>query len=654
MVVAMGHFGNEGRFTLLVSASILVQLVSSRRLFGMTLPESGATSTRGGDVSEPSLAEFGAALPDGSDVSGEVVSVIVKKLVEVRKDEDANRCPITLEPLLVDDKVGPDGLVAVVAPPGPADPPSTSTRVDFYTVHAARRWICKPNPVDPIINVPLARTPQTRFFALSPLQGPLCPPYSHVVEPVDPEEREARLWNVPEPERLRVMAHHCDADGISQLLEHMTDTDVSRVDAEGRTALHEVAVAARQRVAQCLPGARLLLARMDNASVGLQDRAGHTALHLAALWGMKALVHLLLAHMNDSAVRAETHSQRRTALAMAAQRGCVGTVRELLARSSDQDVRHQDSRGHMPLHGATTNMPYPRRDRAGQDLVDFRSVIAVLMSRMDEDALLMENSEGQNPLQQAASVGHVLTVEALLRGMSSRAVCAPEAQGWTALHRAAQSGHANIVKALLNAIPDDVCIAVQDSAGRTALHLAMTRQSGEYCDDLCVQQQDTVRMLLERMSQNPVLAQDIVTKDYLGKTALHAACSESYHAEYASSTANIANVQQLLRYMGDADVSAPDQWGRTALQWAAHFGRDGLVEALLGRMNDLAVRARDDTGKTALHHAVVSGSFQVVGRLLRRMDREAIHQRDDEGMTALKIARQRWHFAAAARIAVHI
>jgi ankyrin repeat protein len=63
-------------------------------------------------------------------------------------------------------------------------------------------------------------------------------------------------------------------------------------------------------------------------------------------------------------------------------------------------------------------------------------------------------------------------------------------------------------------------------------------------------------------------------------------------------------------------IDARDEFGATALHWAARAGNRAMVRVLLSRGAD--VGARDDMGATALHMAAESGSPDTIVELARR------------------------------------
>ena len=144
-----------------------------------------------------------------------------------------------------------------------------------------------------------------------------------------------------------------------------------------------------------------------------------------------------------------------TALHLAAARGEVPTVKELLARRDPIDQRH--GAGGTALYEASKRGHTP--------------VVALLLQHGANPNA--KGKEGYTPVLAAAEEGHSDTIAMLLsHGADLRAICA---YGDSALHRAVQQGHVVVAQTLL-----EHGIAVnQKTHGQTALEMALLNDDEE-------------------------------------------------------------------------------------------------------------------------------------------------------------------------------
>lgn len=589
-------------------------------------------------MSPPSLEDFGAALPEGVDLPDDVVAAIVKRLVQARDNEEDNRCIVSMEPLLIDGRAGPEGLVAVVAPPEEGQGTDAKVRVNLYTMDSARGWLCQHDPRDPMVNKPLRTLPSTHVLALT--QGPICLP--------NPPQYRSTLRNAVEM---------CDIEATRTMLADLSDEDVRALNTNGESVLFYVFSN------NCVRNAELLLERMDVGTVSHQNNLGWTVLHRAAIGGQYDLVRLFLDHMDNAAVSATITSRlwggAKTALGLAAEMGFEQTFRLILARRNPAELSRQDSpSGRTVLMHAVERFHDPRGPPwriHTTDVIDKPAIVRRLLRVMDEHAVLLQDSRGLNALHAAAKSGNDGVFHALLSGMSAYGVRSHDPNGWTVLHHAANAGGPIILHSVLEAVSDDNFVVHRSSSGQTALHLAMgsIRQQGVTYTEATDGHQRIIRELIERMARSSVTAQHIATRDNQGRTALHAACAITVIEvllTYVQGPQHLDNVRLLLRYMDSVAVAATDLEGLTALHIAAGQGLDGIVIELLGRMDDSAVGIRDHRQRTVLHHAASSKNGKVVGPILDRMRRQDIAAKDDQGMTALQVAYKNGHAASATRI----
>ena len=122
-------------------------------------------------------------------------------------------------------------------------------------------------------------------------------------------------------------------------------------------------------------------------------------------------------------------------------------------------------------------------------------------------------------------------------------------------------------------------------------------------------------------------------KGYLGNTALHWAAAGGH--------------QKIVKLLLDngSDVRAESDNKKTALHTAVEHGHISIVELLLQHLDDevqAAAEARDADGRTALHYAAAFGRETIL-RLLIVENRTCLDTRDKFGWTALHLAAKRNH-----------
>ncbi|XP_057799209.1 ankyrin repeat-containing protein ITN1-like [Salvia miltiorrhiza] len=270
-------------------------------------------------------------------------------------------------------------------------------------------------------------------------------------------------------------------------------------------------------------------------------RHNDTELHLAAQKGDVAAVTEILGEIDEQmlktlrgaefdaevaeireAVVNEVNELGETALFIAAEKGCIDVVKELLPYSTREGLRTKNRSGFDPLHIAAS--------RGHHDIVQML---------LDHDPELSKTVGQSNatPLISAATKGHLAVVNELLaKDPSSLEV--RKSNGKNALHFAARQGHADIVKALLEKDPQ--LARKTDKKGQTALHMAVKGVSSA-----------VVRILLQA---DPAI---VMFPDKFGNIALHIATRKK-RAEIVS---------ELLR-LRDTNVNALTRDHKTALDIA--------------------------------------------------------------------------------------
>jgi ankyrin repeat protein len=193
---------------------------------------------------------------------------------------------------------------------------------------------------------------------------------------------------------------------------------------------------------------------------------GETALHLAVLYDRTKDRRTIRALIRRGADPNAPREDGSSPLHVAAGFGTVSSLRALLEGGANSHaVSH---RGETPLHVAAA----PQPDRTAEDC---RSIVQLLVrGGADPNA---RTGFGIAPLHQAALVGHVVVVRALLDAGATVDLEGPA--GATALSIAAVSGHAPVVAELLTRGADP---GHRDAAGQTALEAAVARTALQHRD----------------------------------------------------------------------------------------------------------------------------------------------------------------------------
>ncbi|XVF08023.1 hypothetical protein REPUB_Repub06bG0189600 [Reevesia pubescens] len=270
-------------------------------------------------------------------------------------------------------------------------------------------------------------------------------------------------------------------------------------------------------------------------------RHNDTELHLAAQRGDVGAIRQIMAEIDAQmtgtlsgaefdaevaeirlAVVNEVNELGETALFIAAEKGHLDVVKELLQYTNKEGISLKNQSGFDPLHIAANQ--------------GHEAIVQVLL---DHDPGLSKTVGQANatPLASAATKGHTAVVNELLSKDPSLLEIS-KANGKNALHFSARQGHVDIVKALLDKDPQ--LARRTDKKGQTALHMAV---KGVSCE--------VVRLLLNADSAIVMLP------DKFGKTALHVATRKK----------RVEIVNELL-HLPDTSVNALTKDHKTALDIA--------------------------------------------------------------------------------------
>ncbi|KAK9123607.1 hypothetical protein Sjap_013209 [Stephania japonica] len=246
-----------------------------------------------------------------------------------------------------------------------------------------------------------------------------------------------------------------------------------------------------------------------------------------------------------SAMANEVNELEETALFVAADKGHIDVVKELLKYSDKGSVSRKNRCGIDALHVAASQgflASHHEQNawtsiRMGCCYVPPISLQVEVLLDHDPELGKTFGPSNSTPLISAATRGHVSIVNELLSKDSSL-IDISRSNGKNALHFAARQGHIEIVKALLDKDPQ--LARRTDKKGQTALHMAV---KGMNCE--------VVRLLIEAD------AAIVMLPDKFGNTALHTATRKKR-----------AEIVNKLLSLPDVNVNALTRDHKTALDIA--------------------------------------------------------------------------------------
>ncbi|XP_028414471.1 transient receptor potential cation channel subfamily A member 1 homolog isoform X2 [Dendronephthya gigantea] len=247
------------------------------------------------------------------------------------------------------------------------------------------------------------------------------------------------------------------------------------------------------------------LLRRD-ANIRVVDSSDKTAIYIAAEENCLEILELLMHHHKAKRLLEESDKYGNTPLHIAAKKGFINAVRQLLNEGADIDAVNLDEQ--TPLHMAA---------KSGKE-----NIVKELISN-DGTIINDEDADSNTALHLAATNGHHRVIEALLD--KGAIIDARNLYAWTPLDCAASQGWTKSARVL---IEYEAPIDPIDKARVTPLHLAS--QAGHL---------DMIKLLLDNHA-------DIALRDVSGRNALDMAVDEG-HKSCAIAILNRENWRKAMR-----------------------------------------------------------------------------------------------------------
>ncbi|URD83419.1 Ankyrin repeat-containing protein [Musa troglodytarum] len=285
-------------------------------------------------------------------------------------------------------------------------------------------------------------------------------------------------------------------------------------------------------------------------------KRGDLELHLAARAGNAVRVHKVLSECNETQLKdllCKQNQDGETALYIAAEKGHVDVVREILKVSDTQSAAIKANNSYDSFHIAAKQGHL----EVLKDLL--RSFPALAMTT---------NSLNSTALDTAATQGHIDVVNLLLETDASLAKIARN-NGKTVLHSAARMGHVLVVKSLLDKDPS-IGLRI-DKKGQTAFHMAVKGQNVEIVMELLKPDKSIIN--LEDNKGNKPL--HIATRKGNPKAMLICPAIHVILCEFICS-----KILQALLSVKEIDINAVNRAGETALSIAKKFSNEDIASIL--------------------------------------------------------------------------
>ncbi|RWA08658.1 hypothetical protein EKO27_g6434 [Xylaria grammica] len=365
---------------------------------------------------------------------------------------------------------------------------------------------------------------------------------------------------------------------LEVLLDRVPDVDAV-IPSTGITALH---LAARYGYKDSV---ELLLLR--GANINLQDQEGRSPLHYAARYGKQEVITYLLDNKANPDLR---NNKGDSPFHTAATYGNLDSLKLLYKRGSEKYINEVNKSFNASLHLAILN--------SGDDAVEWL---------LDSGAVVDQpGKNGDTPLIIASSKGKVELVTLLIQYEAN--VHKPNNKSKTPLLAACQNSNIDVVEELKHSGAPVVDV---DLDGDTCFHMAIWSNE---------ESPDVIRNLFSLLVS---YGTDINQHNKRGHSPLTLACNLQLPQ----------HVKFLLEFNADVNKKHARK-GSTALMEACGQEDDQIVDMLLERNPDMTVR--DKHGLTALALACNEGRFNQVKALLNKGSKVIVPDRD--GDTPLRIA----------------
>lgn len=280
-------------------------------------------------------------------------------------------------------------------------------------------------------------------------------------------------------------------------------------------------------------------------------KRGDTVLHLAARAGNLAGVQKIVSDCDENQLKdliSKQNQDGETALYVAAERGFVGIVREILKASDLQSASVKANNSFDAFHISAKEGHY--------------EVVKELLQSFPALAMTTSSSNA-TALDTAATKGHIDIVNLLLETGVDLSKIARN-NGKTVLHSAARMGHVDVVKALLKKDPS---VGFRtDKKGQTAFHMAVKGNN--------------VDIVLELLKPDSSI---INMEDSKGNTALHIATRKGR-----------PEIVQALLSVSGIDIDAVNRSSETALGIAVKCGHEEIASMLREAGAVATARDRDN------------------------------------------------------------
>uniref|UniRef100_A0A8C5HY13 Ion transport domain-containing protein n=1 Tax=Gouania willdenowi TaxID=441366 RepID=A0A8C5HY13_GOUWI len=332
-----------------------------------------------------------------------------------------------------------------------------------------------------------------------------------------------------------------------------------------------------------------------------QNKLGHFPIHAAAFAGARKSMEVILKAGEKLGHETANHinyldKSKSSPLHLAVRGGNVETICLCIASGAKIDQQQNDRS--TPLHLACT-----------QGATEVVRVMLTSVERV-EDVINLTDGAHQTPLHKATTFDHTELVEYLISlGADLNSVDCKEN---TPLLLATSCGAWKSVALLLS---KGAKVNVKDRRGCNFLHLAILQPKG-------------LKNLPEDVLQVVYVKELLGSEDDEGCTPLHYACRLGVHD----------SVKNMLGLSGDIGLSYKSKDKKSALHFAAQYGRINTCKRLLESITDSRLlNEGDERGLTPLHLASRAGHAKVVRLLLHK---GALLHCDYKGLTCL-------HHAAA-------